>query len=224
MKALALALALAATPAAAEPCAVALILALDVSGSVDPREWALQTGGIADAFRTPELREAALALGGPLHIAVTQWTGAGRQALSAPWRPLGNEAALDAFAAEVETLARAWRHFSTAIGEAIRHATAVGRAAPADCRRKVIDVSGDGVSNESESPATARLAALAEGWTINGLAIAGAEPPPAEHYRQEVIIGPGAFVEQADGFEDYPRAMLRKLLREIRSDALVAAR
>ena len=123
-----------------------------------------------------------------------------------------------------EAVARAWRHFSTAIGEAIRHATATGRAAPSDCRRRVIDISGDGVSNESESPATARLAAHAEGWTINGLAIAGAEPPPAEHYRQEVIIGPGAFVEQADGFEDYPRAILRKLLRGSRADALVAAR
>ena len=113
---------------------------------------------------------------------------------------------------------RRWRHFSTAIGEALVHAVELGRAAPPDCRRKVIDVSGDGESNEGLLPRDARKTAAAEGWTVNGLAIAGAFPPVDRHYERSVIIGELAIVEIADGFEDYNRAILRKLLREIRAD------
>lgn len=211
-------------PAQGEECALALILALDVSGSVDPGEWRLQTEGLAQAFRSPELGKVILALDGALHVSVTQWTGTGRQRQALEWAALRDPADIAAFAGMMQGMARSWRHFSTAIGEAIQHAVAVGRAAPPDCRRKVIDVSGDGVSNEGVAPRIARQAAMAEGWVINGLAIQGAEESPAEHYRREVIAGPGAFVEVAADFDDYPRAILRKLLREIHSNALVASR
>ncbi|MAS44526.1 MAG: hypothetical protein CML46_13135 [Rhodobacteraceae bacterium] len=203
-------------------CALALILALDVSGSVDPGEWRLQADGLADAFRSPDLQEVVSALDGDLAVAVTQWTGAGRQHLALGWTRLSSPASMRGFAVALGAMPRAWRHFSTAIGDAIDHAVGVGRAAPEDCARKVIDVSGDGASNEGAAPAAARLRALAEGWTINGLAIAGADPPPAAYYRAEVIIGPRAFVETARDFEAYPPAILRKLLREIRADALIS--
>lgn len=204
-------------------CALALVLAIDVSGSVDPREWRLQAGGLSNAFRTEDLQEAIMGLDGDLAVAVTQWTGTSRQEVAADWRRLSSPADIDAFADDLALMPRVWRHFSTAIGEALRHAVAVGASAP-NCRRKVIDVSGDGVSNEGEAPEFARDAALAAGWTVNGLAILGAEPPPDAHYRAQVIAGPGAFVEVADGFDDFPRAILRKLLREIRADARVARR
>jgi len=68
-----------------------------------------------------------------------------------------------------------------------------------------------------------RRAARALGWTINALVIEGASPPPVPHYRAEVIAGPGAFLEVARDFDDYPRAILRKLLREIRAEARVSA-
>lgn len=214
---------LAAAPAARAECALALILALDVSGSVDPREWDLQRGGLAGAFRTDDLQEAIAALDGDLAVAVTQWTGASRQDVSIGWTRLTSPADVYAFADALDAMPRRWRHFSTAIGEALIHAVELGRAAPPDCRRKVIDVSGDGESNEGVLPREARRTAAREGWTVNGLAIAGAFPPVDRHYERSVIIGELAFVEIADGFEDYPRAIKRKLLREIRGDAKVAA-
>lgn len=219
----ALLLGFAPLPAAAQ-CALALVLALDVSGSVDPREWRLQAGGLAAAFRTPELREAVLDLDGDLRLAVTQWTGASRQAVALPARSLDGEAALDRLAAELDAMPRTWRHFSTAVGEALTHAATVGDGFADGCRRRVIDVSGDGVSNEGEPPMPARARVLAAGWTINGLAIEGAEPPVTPHYEAEVIGGPGAFVITAEGFDDYPRAILRKLLREIRPEARLSRR
>jgi hypothetical protein len=79
----------------------------------------------------------------------------------------------------------------------------------------VIDVSGDGVSNEGRAPSTVSGVLAAEGYTINGLVIRGADPDPVAHFRAQVIAGPGAFVEVAADFADYPRAILRKLLREI---------
>ncbi|MEM6440641.1 MAG: DUF1194 domain-containing protein [Pseudomonadota bacterium] len=215
---LAFAAALCAAPQARAECALALILALDVSGSVDPGEWNLQRGGLASAFRTDDLQEAIAGIGGDLAVAVTQWTGASRQHVSIGWTRLTSPADVSAFADTLDAMPRRWRHFSTAIGEALIHAVELGRAAPPDCRRKVIDVSGDGESNEGVLPGAARASAAAEGWTVNGLAIAGAFPPVDRHYERSVIIGDLAFVEIADGFEDYPRAILRKLLREIRAD------
>lgn len=220
------ALALTGAPArASADCALALILALDVSGSVDPREWRLQTGGLASAFRHPHLVEAILGLDEKLRLAVTQWTGASRQKVTMPARRLGDAPGIAAAADALETMPRVWRHFSTAVGEALMHAVAYGEQGWADgCRRRVIDVSGDGVSNEGLPPAGGRAMAEAGGWTVNGLAIEGADPPVAPHYRAEMIVGPDAFVEVADGFEDYPRAILRKLLKEIRPEARIAGR
>ncbi|MEO0679219.1 MAG: DUF1194 domain-containing protein [Pseudomonadota bacterium] len=219
---LAAAVAAPAAPARAD-CALALILALDVSGSVDPREWTLQAGGLAAAFRTEDLQEVIGALDGDLLIAVTQWTGASRQEVTIPFQRLSDRGSVLAFADAVDAMPRRWRHFSTALGEALVHAVELGRDAPPDCRRKVIDVSGDGESNEGVLPMVARRQADAEGWTVNGLAIAGAFPPVDRHYRDHVVVGPLAFVEVADGFDDYPRAILRKLLREIRSDLNLSA-
>ncbi len=119
------------------------------------------------------------------------------------------------FAAEARGAARAWSDYSTAIGEALVHAAEVGAGAPEACKRRVIDVSGDGVSNEGREPSTVSRPLAARGYTINGLVIRGADPDPVVHFRAQVIAGPGAFVEIAADFADYPRAILRKLLREI---------
>ena len=87
----------------------------------------------------------------------------------------------------------------------------------------MIDVSGDGVSNEGSAPRDISNALAARGYTINGLVIRGADPDPVAHYRTEVIGGPGAFVEIAEDFQDYPRAILRKLLREIDQPMILSA-
>lgn len=201
--------------AAADACALELILALDVSGSINAREYALQIGGLGDAFDTEALANAVAGLDGGMLVTLTQWSGGSRQRHVSGWRHVSDAAGLTAFAEEVRSTPRQWRNFSTAIGEALIHARDVSAGAPMVCERRVIDVSGDGVSNEGRAPGRVAAALAAEGYTINGLVIRGADPDPVTHYEREVIAGPGAFVEVAANFEDYPRAILRKLLREI---------
>ncbi|MEM7527541.1 MAG: DUF1194 domain-containing protein [Pseudomonadota bacterium] len=211
-----------AAPDLARACALELILAIDVSGSIDGREFSIQTEGMAAAFEDPQLISAIESLPGGLAVTVTHWSGVSRQRQMLPWVVLEEPADIQGFAQEVRSSGRAWRNFSTAVGEALAHARQVSAGAPVVCERRVIDVSGDGVSNEGRAPAMLSRALEAEGYTINGLVIRGAEPDPVEQYVNEVIAGPGAFVEIADGFEDYPRAILKKLLREIDQPMIVA--
>ena len=218
----ALALALAAAPAAAGDCALELILAVDVSGSIDSREFVLQSEGLAEAFEDPVLAAAVAELEGGMLVTMTHWSGSSRQRQMTGWHRVTDAASLAAFAAELRRAGRAWRNFSTAIGDALIHAAAISADAPVRCARRVIDVSGDGVSNEGQAPRAIADALAARGYTVNGLVIRGADPDPLPHYRAEVVAGPGAFVEVADGFEDYPRAILRKLLREIDQPMIVS--
>lgn len=215
----ALALALAggaATPGArAEVCGLELILALDVSGSIDGEEFALQAGGLADAFEDPSVIGAIEAIDGGAIITMTHWSGASRQRRMIGWHHVTDQASLARLAAAIRNAGRAWRNFSTAVGEAVAHAMAIGQDAPMPCLRRVIDVSGDGVSNEGRPPRPISQAAAAAGYTINALVIRGAAPDPLPQYQHEVIAGPGAFVEVAERFADYPEAIKRKLLREI---------
>jgi hypothetical protein len=222
MRALALAAGLALAPGAAAACALELILAMDVSGSINAREYALQAGGLADAFEDPALVEAVERLDGGMLVTLTQWSGGSRQSHVVGWHRATDAEDLAAFARAIRASRREWRNFSTAIGEALVHAEAVSRGAPATCGRRVIDVSGDGVSNEGRPPRPEAERLAADGYVINGLAIRGAEPDPVEHYEREVIAGPGAFVEVAESFADFPRAILRKLLREIDRPMIVS--
>ncbi|MEM7508890.1 MAG: DUF1194 domain-containing protein [Pseudomonadota bacterium] len=202
-------------PGPAMACALELILASDVSGSIDQREYRLQAGGLAEAFADERLLEAIELLDGGMLVTHSQWSGASRQRQVNDWHHLTDRASVLAFSAELSRTGRVWRNFSTAIGEALIHAAEVSATAPIACERKVIDVSGDGVSNEGRSPKPEAARLAAQGFTVNGLVIRGAAPDPVDHFENEVIAGPGAFVEIAQNFEDYPEAILRKLLREI---------
>lgn len=206
------ALALAA-PAAAPACEVALVLTIDVSGSVDPGEYRLQMDGLADALADPTVRDALVEA--KAHVAVAQWSGTSRQALTVPWRGIGGPGDVAALIAEVRAAPRAWRHYSTAIGDALIFAADLLGEVPAECRRRVIDVSGDGPSNEGTEVTRIRDALVRGGVQINGLAIETTEKGLSDYYRENVIGGPGAFVLTARDFEDYPRAIRRKLLNEI---------
>lgn len=209
------ALGAAVAPSAVAACALELILAIDVSGSINSREYALQVGGLADALANPAVSRAVEALDDGMVVTLTHWSGASRQRQMTPWHQVTGEAELAQFAAEVRATTRAWRNFSTAIGEALEHARRISADAPATCARRVIDISGDGVSNEGRPPGTISPPMAASGYTINGLVIRGADPDPVEHFERHVIAGEGAFIEIAEDFDDYPRAILRKLLREI---------
>ncbi|MEO1492870.1 MAG: DUF1194 domain-containing protein [Pseudomonadota bacterium] len=220
LAALATAIALGPLPAAA--CAVELIMAVDVSGSVDEREFALQMEGMAAAFEDPNLIEAIIHQDGGIYATVTQWSGASRQRQSTDWFHLTDIASMAAFATAIRRSGREWRNYSTAIGEALEHALKIGRTVPAKCKRRVIDVSGDGVNNEGRAPRAVSDALAALGYTINGLVIRGDSPDPVRYYEINVLGGAQPFLEIAQNFDDYPRAILRKLLREIDQHALIS--
>ncbi|MGI9387551.1 MAG: DUF1194 domain-containing protein [Methyloligellaceae bacterium] len=197
-------------------CALALVLAIDVSGSIEADEYALQMLGLADALRSRDIVGAIESLGGGgIYATVLHWSGNGQQIQVLPWTQLANQEALQVFAAKVERLPRTFDHYATAIGEALGFANRLFSKVPAQCARRVIDVSGDGRSNEGWSPHLIRDAVVLGGVTINGLAILANDPKLKSYYREQIIGGSGAFVMSADRIEDYPDAIRRKLLREI---------
>ncbi|WP_245989905.1 DUF1194 domain-containing protein [Litoreibacter meonggei] len=198
--------------ASARACELALVLAVDVSGSVDPSEYRLQMEGLGAALGDSAVTEALVVA--QAKVMLLQWTGVSRQKVSVPWTHVTDFETADALAARVHDAPREWRSFSTAIGEAVGSALTQFDAVP-ECKRRVIDVSGDGVSNEGVPPERMKAAALHRGVTINGLAIAASEIELVEYYRDNLIVGPGSFAMEALTFEDYPTRIRQKLLREI---------
>jgi len=206
------------TPAIAQErnCTLALILAIDVSGSVDADEYKLQMTGLADAFRTRDIAAAINAEGTTgIYVTVVQWSGATRHRQIVPWRWLTDFNSITSFADEIVAQPRAFRIYATGIGEALAFSWSRFSGPPASCRRRVVDVSGDGPSNEGRDPAATRAAMVADGITINGLVILESEADLKGYYEANVIGGAAAFVMTANTFEDYPDAIRRKLIREI---------
>jgi len=199
-------------PVAGRACEIALVLAVDVSGSVDHEEYRIQMQGLADGLRDGSVSEALVA--GEAAVTVVHWTGSSRQAVAVPWARITGFEALEAFAVAVETAPRRWRNFSTAIGEALTFALAQFDAAP-DCRKRVIDISGDGSSNEGIAPQDVHPRLRAAGVTVNALVIEGAEPRMTEYFWENVITGDGAFVITANSYAEYPDRMRRKLIQEV---------
>jgi len=222
-----LALAGAGGATAQEPCRLALVLAMDISSSVDPLEDALQRGGLAQALRAPEVVEAILSQPDrPVALAMFEWSGRVQQDMVLPWVMLRDAATIGAVADRIAFSRRSYAEFSTAIGHAIEYAHELFRQGPA-CDARVLDISGDGVNNDGFGPTAAYDAFDFSQITVNALVIEvqeagtdhgiteGADTGLADYFRQIVIRGPGSFVEVAAGFEDFERAMRRKLLREL---------
>lgn len=197
---------------AAGACDIALALAVDVSGSVDPKEYQIQMQGLADALRDATVADALVAA--KAAVLLVEWTGDSRQMVAVPWTKITrfDEALL--LADQVQTAPRAWRNYSTAIGAALEFTVAQFAAAP-PCRRRVIDVSGDGSSNEGIDPASLRHRLWQDGFTVNALVIEGSEPDLTAYFWENVIAGDKAFVMTANGFADYPARIKLKLLREV---------
>ena len=211
LKALALG-AFAATPAgAARACDIALLLAIDVSGSVDEGEYSFQTEGLSAALSDPAIADEILRR--DVALAVMEWSGVGQQRLVMPWQHMDSAATLAAFADRAGGLQRSWDGSDTAVGDAIAFATAVFARAPR-CRSRVLDISGDGDQNAGGPLAPSRRAALAGGIAINAVAIEGIGVSITEFYRRHVI-SPRGFVLTARGHLDYPRAIREKILREV---------
>ena len=196
-------------------CEVALVMAMDVSRSVDAAEFDLIRHGTAEAFRNPDIGQLIARMDGGVLITVTQWSGAGQQRQMIPWRHVETVDDLRALAGEIDAMKRAYRFELTAPGNALKHAAGLLESMPRDCRRRIIDLAGDGVRNTGLPTGAVGEAIAARGITINGLVVRGDTPDPLEFYRNEVRRGPLSFVEISKGYEDFPRAILLKLMREL---------
>jgi len=199
-----------------------LVLALDSSTSVNEDEYELQRKGLSEAMRHPSVLKAIRGLGDEgLAISVVQWSGPGKQIDAIGWRHINNEAAALRLADELRNMPRALTGF-TDIGEAINHSVASIENNGFQGRRYAIDVSGDGTS-DNNNPRNARDAAIAKGFTINGLIIHSVEYDLGDlarhalhtHYTNDVIGGPGAFLLNAESFKTFGESMRQKLVKEI---------
>ncbi|MGO8914769.1 MAG: DUF1194 domain-containing protein [Stellaceae bacterium] len=215
LAALAAVMAAASATAAARSVDLALVLAVDVSGSVSGERFELQRRGYAKAFVSPEVL-AAIAAGQNHAIVVTlvEWSGAEHQQQVIGWTLIDGPVAAAAFGSALAEAPRAFADW-TSISGALDYSTALFASAGADAARKVIDVSGDGINNNGRDLAAARADALQTGLTINGLAILWDYPELDAYYRDNVIGGPGAFSVVAHDVGDFGAAVLSKLVREI---------
>jgi hypothetical protein len=217
LRAAALALLL-AWPVGAGACRLALALALDVSSSVDAAEDRLQRSGLAAALLAPEVRRAFFASDDPVALAVYEWSGTRKQKVLQDWRLITDQAALVEAAAAIGRSERSETGFPTAMGYALGYGAGLLSRAP-DCLFRTLDMAGDGKNNDGFPPAAAYKEFPFDGVTVNGLVVGTGTAEEIESlagfYREQVLHGPGAFLEIARGFQDYERAMRRKLEREL---------
>lgn len=212
---LAAAVAMAATPSRSQTgVSIELVLAVDTSLSVNDKEFALQMNGIAAAFRSPEVIEL-IASGNGVAVTLLQWAGWAREERSVPWRLLNSPASILSFAEEIAAAKRQGVGNLTAIGTALGAAIHEIETNDYAGQLKKIDLSGDGYSNAG--PALEKMRNLADelGITVNGLAVLTDFDDLDDYLRTQVVVGPGAFVIEAADYEDFARAMKRKLLREL---------
>jgi Protein of unknown function (DUF1194) len=197
------------------PVGTALVLLVDVSGSIDDREYILQRDGIAQAFRDPAVAEAIRNQPyGAMAVTLIEWSSS--ETVVAPWTIVHDKQDTARFANMVASVNRS-SSGATCIGDAIVFALAALDECACRPVRRVIDVSGDGIGNGGRIGVdNAREMALAAGITINGLPILDpTEDDVAPYYRDRVIGGTGSFIVEANGFEDFTRALRHKLILEI---------
>jgi hypothetical protein len=208
---------------AVEPTDLLLVLAVDVSRSIDQEEWKLQRDGYINALTNPRVIDAIQS--GPnrrIAIAYLEWAGETYQRVLVDWRLVDGLTAAEAFVsalAEFPYTPASW----TSISGGIDYSVKVLERAPFSAPRRVIDVSGDGRNNHGRPASFARDDAVKQGITINGLPIVNdranfgrpAERDLDQYYEREVIGGPGAFLVLAVDFKSFGDAILSKLIKEI---------
>ena len=206
-------------------CTLALVLSLDVSASITPEEWQLETQGIYDGLSAPEV-QTAIKEALPIAIRVDQWSSV--PANSIPWTLIRNMEDLAAFQEAVKNADRLSKG-GTYLAKGLQYSINSFKEAPCDPDKKVIDISGDGKDSDdlegelyhweiNSKIKEVVKSAIDYDIVINGLPIlnpnAENDADVVEYYIQEVAT-PTGFVIQATGFEDVGKAMRRKLQQEI---------
>jgi hypothetical protein len=215
----------------AEEIDLHLVLAADVSRSVDEEEFRLQREGYATAITDPRVLRAIRS--GPLgKIAVTyfEWSGERSQQVIVDWTVISDEETAGGFAQELLRRPRAFAD-RTAIGAAIDYAMGRFAASPHQSKRRTIDLSADGTNTNGKLPSIARDEAVAQGVTINALVILSPVPMPwnpwhthppgglENYFRENVTGGPGAFTMVVEEFGSFAFAIANKLIREVAQGA-----
>ena len=217
------ALALPAPAWAADPVDLQLVLAVDVSRSIDEDEARLQREGYRTAMIDPRVVAAVTGgVVGAVAVAYVEWAGMGYQQLVIPWTRIAGPAEATAWS---DRLARSPRQSVswTSISGALAFSRRLLAECPWEGTRRVVDVSGDGPNNNGPPAEDERDRLVADGITINGLPIVndrpnfGAQPGQGlePYYRDSVIGGPSAFLIAAEDFESFGAAIRRKLVQEI---------
>lgn len=215
-------------------CRQALALGLDVSGSVDAREYRLQMDGLAAALDSAKVRQALMIMPDtPVYLLVYEWSGPEDPTVVLPWTAVTGPQVLNGIIGQLRSLERRNSTPGTALGLAMREGVSHLNERK-ECWKLTLDLSGDGKSNLGPRPVDVKREIEPTGITVNALVI-GADAPSLGDIRQaeisglsayfhnEVIVGSDSFVETALGFEDYAAAMARKLERELETLILGAA-
>jgi hypothetical protein len=212
---------------AAEDVDLLLVLAVDVSRSIDAGKFQLQREGYAAAIADPRVLDAIRSgRTGRIGLTFVEWSGVGAQKVVIDWTTIGDTEAAKGFG---DRLLEAPRSFAdrTSISGAIEFAMGQFDKAPYRAARHTIDVSGDGTNNAGRDVANLRDEAVAKGITINGLVILSDNPmswnpdhtnPPgglANYYRNNVVGGPNAFVMVAENFNSFGQAIIKKMIAEV---------
>lgn len=205
---------------------LALVLAIDVSLSIDDERFSLQKRGYVNALRD---RRVLLSIQSGEHrkvaITIVYWSGRTLQKLAVPWRIVSDQRSLEFLAREYGKMPRPYNYDSTSIAGAIAFSADYLRHMPFQTTRKVIDISGDGKNDArsgyadenitSADLARVRELAFSDGIVINGLPIIVSEADVVEFYRQRVIGGEGSFLIVVNSDADFTEALVQKLVREI---------
>lgn len=195
-------------------CRLALVLALDVSSSVDAAEYILQRDGLAAALNDPLIRSAILDGNGHVSIAIFEWSGRRQSTMVSTWTSLTDDVAIDGMIQNLVSAPRSHTRFPTAMGYALGYAATLLARGP-ECDRRVIDLSGDGKNNDGFPLHLAYQNFPFANVTVNGLAVLGGPDDVVDYFQREVRFGLGSFVETSEGYEGYREAMTRKLFREL---------
>ncbi len=196
---------------------IEMVLAVDISSSVDDAEYDLQMSGLAWALRHPEVIAAIESLNsGGVAVAVVQWSGTWAQEVVVDWTQIVNSEDAAEFSDSVGTTPRAFSGGATSISGAIHFGLSELQTNDFDGNHLVINVMGDGRGNDGPLPTSVRDRALSLDVTINGLAIINEQPFVDSYYEEHVIGGLDSFVLEAKDYHDFSRAALEKLVREIR--------
>jgi Ca-activated chloride channel homolog len=192
---------------------LAMVLAVDGSASVTYDEFGLIAGGMAAALRDPTV---AAGLTGKSVLSLLLWSGTGQRDIITDWTQIVTGADLAAFADSVDNMPRTVKAGNTAIGEALLASLTLLAHVPAIPKRNIVNVIGDGRSNDGIAPGPIRDRMAAADITINGLCILHEEPDLLAFYTEQVIGGPGAFAVTCRDYKDFTEAMRQKLTREIK--------